>query len=141
MEKLPADILIQTILNLTLSDLNNLCLTSSYFNNKLCNNKVFWVNKLHNNFDLIYSQLETEKSPKKYYQYLYQLEPNKGLELFASEGNIKGVKFMVKMGATFWNAGMKNAAIGGHLDIIEYFVERVLLIGIGEWKVHQEEDI
>lgn len=49
--------------------------------------------------------------------------PNECLKFFARKGDIKNVKIAISKGADNWNDGMIGAAIGGYLDLIEYFIE------------------
>jgi len=65
MEKLPKDILIEIALDLNLQDVFGYCLSSKYINERVCENKFFWINKLYKDFNIYHR--ESKLSAKKYY--------------------------------------------------------------------------
>ena len=46
MDTLPKDVIIKMALDFDLSDILNLCLSNKNYNNILCKNKTFWMNKV-----------------------------------------------------------------------------------------------
>ena len=75
MEKLPKDILIEIALDLDLQDVFGYCLSSKYINEIVCENKIFWINKLYKDFNI--DHRESKLSAKKYY-----LEINNLLKIY-----------------------------------------------------------
>lgn len=71
MESLPKDVLTLIALHLDRSDILNLCGTSEYLNDKICNNKYFWLQKLKSDFLFHFDDYVEDGDPKKAYQLLY----------------------------------------------------------------------
>ena len=71
MESLPKDVLTPIALHLDRSDILNLCGTSGYLNDKICNNKYFWLQKLKKDFLFHFDDYIEDGDPKKAYQLLY----------------------------------------------------------------------
>lgn len=71
MENLPTDILQKTALNLSPKDIISLCLTNKRFNEKICNSKNFWQNKILIDYPKqIYNPLLFQNTPKTLYMLL-----------------------------------------------------------------------
>lgn len=45
LEKLPKDVLLYMVLDMNIGDILKLCKTKKYFNDTICNNRMFWMNK------------------------------------------------------------------------------------------------
>jgi len=84
MEKLPKDILIEIALDLDLQSILGYCLSSKYINEKVCENKNFWVNKLYKDFNI--DHRESKLSAKKYYLELNNLLKKYDLDALLSYG-------------------------------------------------------
>ena len=70
MESLPKDLLIQLALELDLPSILNYCRSSKKFNNLICNNYTFWMNKHIRDFNWNYTGPKTLSAIKESYKNL-----------------------------------------------------------------------
>lgn len=72
------DILIKMALELEPKDLFNLCLSSQKFNKYICNNEIFWYQKLRRDMPNVenYKEISGTKTYKDAYKILYQNKIN-----------------------------------------------------------------
>lgn len=54
MENIDSNLILLLAMKLTISEINKLCLTSSKFNQAICNNKYFWIARLRSDFGVNY---------------------------------------------------------------------------------------
>ena len=77
MDTLPKDVIMLMVVDFDLSDLLNLCLSNKYYNNILCKNKTFWMNKIlhdYGKFGHVPKNINKgELSWKNYYKLLHKL--------------------------------------------------------------------
>ena len=91
MEKLPKDILIKTALEFNMPDIISFCKASSYFNSIVCENNIFWINKLKKDFDVDYLKdyhikVSNKINPKFYYLELNNLVNRESSEAWLKSG-------------------------------------------------------
>ena len=98
MEKLPKDIIVSLALELNLEDIVMLCQTTSRFNEKICQNNIFWLNKLIKDYGLKVSLKEAKKEYLLINKTL-KLEPRRILKLGLETENFKMVKAAIDAGA------------------------------------------
>ena len=65
-----------------------------------------------------------ELHDEKMYKELCQKAPDECLRYFAFLGDWRNMKRAIKKGAYNWNGGMREAARGGHRDLVEFFVSK-----------------
>jgi len=105
MEKLPKDILIEIALDLDLQSIFGYCLSSKYINEKVCENKNFWINKLYKDFNI--DHRESKLSAKKYYLELNNLLKKYNLDALLSYGLKNDRNDLVKL-AIYKNASLSD---------------------------------
>lgn len=71
---IPKDILVFMSLNLDIYEVLGLCKTNKIINDKICNNKYFWLKKLAKDFNFIYDDYITDEDPKLAYKLLYKID-------------------------------------------------------------------
>ena len=103
MEKLPKDILIEIALDLDLKSIFGYCLSSKYINEKVCENKIFWINKLYKDFNI--DHRESKLSAKKYYLEINNLLKRYNFDTLLRYGLINNRNDLVKM-AIYKNASL-----------------------------------
>lgn len=77
LSELPIEILHETIINLKLSDIINLCSTNKYLNEKICKNDVFWKKKYILDYDDRFRDNGFVENFKELYMKTYNFFPNK----------------------------------------------------------------
>ena len=139
MENLPKNILVKIALDLSnLSDIINLCLTSSIINEKVGLNQMFWMKKLSNDYD-IYNKTIPEKyrlkdarfDYKKYFLYIdYMLKkypyPNNLLKIGSIAGELNLVKISLKKGANIHTQddyALRWASCNGQLEVVKLLIK------------------
>jgi len=60
MDTLPKDILMEIALKTEVSDVLKLCSTKKIFNEKICENYVFWIKKLKEDFNIEYNKIDSK---------------------------------------------------------------------------------
>ena len=70
MNRLPKDLVTKLALELDNKDLTNYCRSSKKFNNMICNNYTFWMNKHLKDFNWNYTGEKTLKAIKDSYKTL-----------------------------------------------------------------------
>ena len=103
MEKLPKDILIEIALDLDLQDVFGYCLSSKYINEIVCENKIFWINKLYKDFNI--DHRESKLSAKKYYLEINNLLKKYNFDTLLRYGLINNRNDLVKI-AIYKNASL-----------------------------------
>jgi len=103
MEKLPKDILIEIALALDLQDVFGYCLSSKYINEIVCENKIFWINKLYKDFNI--DHRESKLSAKKYYLEINNLLKIYNFDTLLRYGLINNRNDLVKI-AIYKNASL-----------------------------------
>lgn len=103
MEKLPKDILIEIALALDLQDVFGYCLSSKYINEIVCENKIFWINKLYKDFNI--DHRESKLSAKKYYLEINNLLKKYNFDTLLRYGLINNRNDLVKI-AIYKNASL-----------------------------------
>lgn len=140
----PKDLIILTSLELDMQTILNLCLSSRNFNNNICGNNNFWINKLKHDYDINFDQSEARSlrhSPKEYYKYVYEFinsrrkyisyekrkfSVNNHLLLEATKfNNLDIVKYAINQGTdTSLNHLLVVASENGHLGIVKYLLSK-----------------
>jgi len=95
---LPKDVLMLLALEMDIEYIINLCQTSSLFNNKICKNNYFWMNKLFKEFGI---QTNIYEAKNEYLSIINILktEPNRILNSGIITENYKLVKAAIEKGA------------------------------------------
>ena len=111
-ENLPKNIIIQTALPMNISDILNLCKTSKHFNNTICQNEEFWVNKIRHDFPaLISSEYPSNKDIDKY-------KENKG-----NKGNKSYKDYYIHLSRSLKTDDLDklftDSAKNGHTDVVK----------------------
>ena len=112
------------------NDLLNFCRADPFLS--ICNNDNFWRDRLFCKYGRI--EKSTEKSWKTFYlQIVYYFKKsgiNRAMKLAAIGGHRDIIDFFIKKGATDWNWGIIYAAKGGHRDLVDFFIQK----GVTNWK-------
>lgn len=152
MEELPIDVINYLAIDMNISDVINLCKTSKKFQDNICNNKNYWINRLKRDYDIAYEQSFGDPKTlyidvKKYFSKLNQIyDINKILEIAAENGNINMIRIAIIKGADvnryeleypMFNEKMielfyknvtespeaiTNAVLGGHVESLKYLL-------------------
>lgn len=131
--KLPLDVIKYMALELDIPELLSLCKTSRKLNKELCENKMFWLNRLIHEYDITRLDIPTNYTAKTYYFYIHndllKGDLSEKLEMETKKGNLKLVKILVKHGAEVNPDPFSNyqnpflvASFNGHLDIVKYLL-------------------
>lgn len=98
MENLPKDVLSLIALDMDIEYVIRLCQTSHAFNNKICKDEYFWLNKLKKDYGI---SAYISKAKKEYLiiKNLLKTEPNVILESGIRSENIKLVEAAIEAGA------------------------------------------
>lgn len=97
MNQLPKDILVFMALNLDLPEILSLCQTNSEFNDRICKNNYFWLNKLDRDYGLK-SDLSNAKREYSSIKDLLRIDPRKVFGKGIYTENFKLVKAAVDSG-------------------------------------------
>lgn len=76
LDKIDKDILMEIALGLDMPELLKLCLTSKRINGLICNNKLFWLNKVKRNYPktyIAYFKKDTSPDWKSIYEKIYKI--------------------------------------------------------------------
>ena len=115
-------------------DLVNLCQTNRHAN-ELCNNQVFWLNRILNRFPYlgidILKKYKQERSWLQYYiKDLRQITPTNAqdkLEICSRIGRLDLVIIAVNKGAdirVYNDYAVRMASYNGHLEVVKYLVSQ-----------------
>lgn len=98
MDKLPKDVLALIALDMDIEYVIRLCQTSSTFNEKICKNNYFWLNKLQKDYNIT---IDINEAKNEYLtiKQLLKTDPTTILESGINSENIKLVKASVEAGA------------------------------------------
>ena len=120
--------------NLNDEDLLNFCLVNKEAN-RLCQIESFWLNRFikeHGQEAMKYKS--HEKTWRKFYlQIVYYWNNaednwrgkfNNAMKNAARGGHQDLVNFFISKGAHNWNLGMNGAARGGHQDLVDFFISK-----------------
>lgn len=152
MEQLPKDLIIKLALELDLSELLSLCSSSKKINSTVCQNEIFWMNKLIKDFnifklpkneiisarqrDYIIKNFGIEHLPKvvitykDYYSYISKNlnNPDKLLDdAIQTYNDIDLTKFAIAKGGNIHrnsNYPLRYASLTGQLEIVKYLIEK-----------------
>lgn len=98
MEKLPKDVLSFLALDMDIEYVIRLCQTSSAFNEKICKNSYFWLNKLQKDYNIT-TDINEAKNEYLTIKHLLKTDPNVVLESGINSENLKLVQGAVEAGA------------------------------------------
>ena len=115
--------------NLDDKSLLSFCLTNQDAN-RLCSIDSFWRNRLIRKYGNI--QIKTGKTWKQFYLSILKYwddDMNEAMINAALGGHQDLVNFFISKGANNWNRGMYGAAQGGHKDLVDFFISK----GANSW--------
>ncbi|GAG28018.1 unnamed protein product, partial [marine sediment metagenome] len=126
MNNLPKDLIIYYALMMDLPEILSLCLSSKKFNNIVCKNKTFWMNKLIHDYQV--HNLPKGHTYKSYYKHINEKlkNVNKLLMDSSKEANLDLVRLALEKGADIYaqNKALRLASAYGHLQIVKYLVDK-----------------
>ena len=123
---LPKEIISHIALNLNLSEILSLCLTSKKLNISIYKNKYFWIKLLYRDFGLKYLDIGTNES-KIYYKFFIEhgkKDIKTQLREAAKEENEDVFNFLGSDCTKDLNRGLIAAAEGGNIDIVKLVIEK-----------------
>jgi len=88
---LPRDIVYQIMIRIPYHKLNQLC-NSSMITYQLCNNEQFWLLKSQHDFNILVNSKPTNNTWKQYYDYLYQINNFKLVNVYYGGRKINTIK-------------------------------------------------
>lgn len=140
-DKLSNDVIIYMAVTMELPEILSLCSSSKRFNNIICLNDTFWLNRLFKKYNIVKSSIPNWRSPKSYYEYLTEqiryYIPNDLLVFSAMVGDLNLVKIALQKGADVnYNndKALKEASTAGYFNVVKY------LISVGA-DIHAQHDI
>jgi len=98
MDTLPKDVLIFLVLDMDIESITRLCRTSSVFNEKICKNNYFWLNKLQKDYNIT-TDINEAKDEYLTIKHLLKNDPHSILESGINSENLKLVQVAVEAGA------------------------------------------
>lgn len=143
MENLPTDVIMFMMLDYGVDDILVLCRSNKRFNNILCNNNTFWMNKVYHDYGKLghvpkklikkYKNLytkdnETDIDWKKYYENVSKFdrfegfdEFNEELEIVVSQDNLELFKILLNDTRLDLSDSLQHLYIGGVLTDLSVY--------------------
>lgn len=121
MEELPIDIINYLALDMNISDVINLCKTSKKFRDNICNNRIYWINKLKRDYDVTYDQ--SFGDPKTLYTDVRKYFSKLGISTYAGYNRKYDVNNVLNDAAAEGNINMIRIAIMKGADVNKYEYE------------------
>ena len=129
LSQLPKYLLITIALEFSLPDLITFCSLNKNFNNKVCANHDFWLQKLRKDFK--FEQVIDKTLAREYYLFLNKHKgKNINTQLIEASkiGYLPIVKYLVEYGGANIHADddrtLRSASYNGHLEVVKYLVEQ-----------------
>nr|QBK91402.1 MAG: F-box domain and ankyrin repeat protein [Pithovirus LCPAC302] len=129
---LPKDIIQSLAMTLELPEILVLCRTSKRFNQLICDNKNFWINRVIQDFNVDIPKGKDIKFYKTYYRYISQLfkkEQNEVLIDAVTNGDLDLVKMVLYFGDDIVYSTIdyliRIAIKNGHLKVLKYLIKYV----------------
>lgn len=143
---LPKDVIIHMTKEMSLDDIYNLCLVNKHFNDNICNNMNFWIQRLYQDFNVNWANEKPlhnnplkfyyAENPKEHYENLYRLKiykeyAEKTIKYFNSQtlnpGQIN-LHDNSGRGQAIYIADIirsyHTAVITGNIYLIDYFIKK-----------------
>ena len=124
--QLPRDVIIYMAITMDLPELYNLCQTSRRFNELVCENQTFWMNRLEKDYKI---SVATGGYNKEYYEFITNKLKNvsTALEFGAKNRDLNLVRLSLEKGANIHahkDYALRVASINGHLKVVKYLLEQ-----------------
>ena len=135
-QNVPNDVITKMALGMDLTDITNLCQTSTRFNKIICKNNYFWINKLKRDFNIPYLSIG-KGDPRYYYEFIRKHSNNwkDSMKEAVSKGDLDLIKFVLSKAVNpyqrkqWMNWNIEYAAEKNHKDVLNYFIQN----GVENW--------
>lgn len=122
MENLPNDVLIYMALSMDLPEILSLCRVNSNINNIICDNEVFWMNKLRHDYN-IHGHKDNYKTRYKYITDQLK-DPNTALQFGSVTNDVDLVRLAIERGAELYMIHpISNSITNDSFNVFKYLID------------------
>ena len=97
--------------------------------NRICDHEHSWMNRIIRYYSEAFKLKNKKRKWKDYYlqisSYLNKYDVDAAMKNAAKGGHKDLVDFFIEKGADGWNWGMEGAAKGGHKELVEFFKNKL----------------